>query len=159
MGGPNQPHANEDDKATAVADPDEFFGEDKQGDDDTPPIDDNSGDDQPQAAEPEPAPEPARQGTTERDYLVHEELVLDQEMLAQLAKGLKDGDEPLTVLLEVERVEARTVADAIRVVWKKHGKRYGQDGVALVVAAANRLQRKTVKPVPPKITKDSLEIT
>lgn len=159
MGGPNDPHDNdgEDGGAVATSDPENFFP--PEGENGTAKADVPEPEDTP---EPEPEPEPpaeaARQGSTEREYLVHEELELDEKLLKQLLKDIEKG-KPLVVLVEVERVEARTVADAIRTVWKKHGERYGNNGVTLVVGAANRIQRKQVKVKPPKVTQDSLEIS
>lgn len=109
--------------------------------------------------EPEPeapvvlAEEPAGAGEAEtdgedkgnkREYVILQEIVLDQDTLADFLKQVKGGIDPIVALVEVHRETVTTAKAALGGAWKAHKDQW-EAPPRLAAVSANKLKVRTLK--------------
>lgn len=108
----------------------------------------------PEGEQPPDPVEAAKSGTTERGYVILQEITLTKEALEEMLKGLAQGQAPAAALFEIERIQARNHKDAFGKTWKNND--YGNEA-RLAAVTERAMDVKTIKPK--VVTTNALEIS
>lgn len=98
-------------------------------------------------AEADDADDPDEEEETgnKREYVVLQEVVLDQEILNELSKALKSGEEPMVALVEVHRALVTNPKSALNAAWRRHKSDWVEPPM-LAVVTANKVRARKAKP-------------
>lgn len=103
-------------------------------------------------AEPEPDPEASAEVAEDDDetgnkrlYVVLQEVKLDQDVLNELLKAVKNGVQPLTALIEVHRTTVTNPKSALNGAWRRHKEEWVEPP-RLAVVTASKIRTRTAKP-------------
>lgn len=80
-----------------------------------------------------------------REYVVLQEVVLDQEVLNELLKAIKSGADPMVALIEVHRVRVTNPKSALNGAWRRH-KAEWTEPPRLAVVTASKIRTRKAKP-------------
>lgn len=80
-----------------------------------------------------------------REYVVLQEVVLDQDILNELSKAIKSGEEPMVAMIEVHRARVTNPKSALNAAWRRH-KSDWVDPPMLAVVTANKIRARKAKP-------------